>query len=399
VDNERDARDLQNPYAYIDGADDEAQPYHVRGDVMPWEKSRNVLHQRASHIDGVRDSSTPPPEVRFDDALSFSASGNLYANIDCDDDGAQPYYLSGEAKPWERSEQLNTKNFGNPYRNIDCSSNEAQPYSSAGETPPWEKASSGKQSSLANPAWARSFIAEQMSRRSASVSKRYTDEQIEKKARALQIELWQHRHDIWRENSPVDPMHVLDAAKALDLLGFRVRYQDGGLGQFQQGRKRIDVAGLIDPASKTVEISTLASPTERVFTLAHELGHVMLGSVGAGVHRDRALSGSAIARDPIERAADKFAAYFLMPRKLVYGIFSEYFLTGCFTLTDETAFALRTTTLDVVKKDLPTLRDLSLWLASTERYNSRGFRSLAERFNVSVGAMAIRLEELGLVRE
>lgn len=174
MDNERDARDLQNPYAYIDSADDEAQPYHVRSDVMPWEKSPNVLHQRASHIDGAGDNSTPPPEARFDDALSFSASGNPYANIDCDDDEAQPYYLSGEAKPWERSEQLNTKNFGNPYRNIDSSSNEAQPYSSAGETPPWEKASNGKRSSLANRAWARPFIAEQTSRRSASVSKRYT---------------------------------------------------------------------------------------------------------------------------------------------------------------------------------------------------------------------------------
>lgn len=399
MENELNACDLQNPYAYIDSPDDEAQPYHVRGDVMPWEKSPNVLHQRAGHIDGTIVGSALPLEAQLDDALSFSASGNPYANIDCDNDEAQPYYLSGEVKPWEQNERLNAKNFGNPYRNIDCTSNEAQPYSFAGETPPWEKASNEKRSNLASRAWARPFVATQMSRRSASVSKRYTDEQIEKKVRALQIELWRHRHDIWGENSPIDPIHVLNAAKALELLGFRVQYQDGGLGQFQQGRKRIDVAGLIDPASKTVAISTLASPTERVFTLAHELGHVMLGSVGTGVHRDRALSGAAITRDPIERAADKFAAYFLMPRKLVCRIFSDYFLTGCFTLTDETAFALRTTTLDIVKKDLPTLRDLSLWLASTERYNSHGFRSLAARFNVSVGAMAIRIEELGLVRE
>ena len=41
----------------------------------------------------------------------------------------------------------------------------------------------------------------------------------------------------------------------------------------------------------------------------------------------------------------------------------------------------------------------ALTVASARRFNGRDFRSLADTFNVSVSAMAIRLRELGLIEE
>jgi hypothetical protein len=42
-------------------------------------------------------------------------------------------------------------------------------------------------------------------------------------------------------------------------------------------------------------------------------------------------------------------------------------------------------------------RDLAKVLASAQHYNGSHFKSLSERFGVSVGAMAIRIEELSLI--
>jgi hypothetical protein len=282
-------------------------------------------------------------------------------------------------------DQAHASSFQNPYANIDASEEKAQaqfPHSVASNT-------TCAQTRASSPSLKPHPV--------RLTYRRYNHKEIEARARGLQIELWRRRHELWGESASTNPIKVLNASKALDLLGYQVRYADSGLGQFRRGSEFIEVAGLIDSTSKKVEISTLPSFTEQAFTLAHELGHVMLGSIGSGVHRDRALNGTTVARDLDERAADKFAAYFLMPSKLVRKIFVENFLTDCFELTEETAFALSTASLDVVQKELQTHWDILLRLASAERYNGRNFSSLAARFNVSAGAMAIRLREIGLV--
>jgi Zn-dependent peptidase ImmA (M78 family) len=228
------------------------------------------------------------------------------------------------------------------------------------------------------------------------VRKRRTNEQIEELARSVQLKLWEHRRELFGDTD--DPIEVLNPARVLELAGYKVQYHEGGLGHDVQDGVGVDVAGLIDPANKVVEISLLSSPAERIFTLAHELGHVMLGSTGTVVHRDRPLNGTRITRDASEREADRFAACFLMPSKLLRKAFLRRFLTECFELNDATAFALRAARADSVRREFPTLRALSCYLANAEHYNGGGFPSLASAFNVSPVAMAIRLEELALVR-
>lgn len=324
---------------------------------------------------------------------------NPYAHIDESEDDAQPYVAHA---PWvslddpdagQRHRQpnltLDAQGHGNPYANIDNTSQDAQPYFEAGAPMPWTNSPSDDSTRRGRS---------RPSTRVRRQNHRITDQQIEARARALHIELWRHRREIWGDRAPSDPWQILDPAKALQWKGFRVRYRTGSLGQMHSGRRLIAVAGLIDPASRTVDISTVPPPVEQAYTLAHELGHVTLGSIGTGVHRDRALNGEALARDPDERAADKFAAAFLMPERLVRELFTAYFLTDCFELNDDTAFALRATTVETIREDFPTLRFLSRGLASARHYNSQLFPSLSERFKVSIGAMAIRLEELGLVR-
>jgi hypothetical protein len=87
-----------------------------------------------------------------------------------------------------------------------------------------------------------------------------------------------------------------------------------------------------------------------------------------------------------------------MPPRLVAERFAAIFRSPPFTLSDDTAFALRGTGAHEAITRLRTTRDLSRALAGTERYDGRQVIPLAEQFGVSTETMAIRLEELGLLR-
>lgn len=119
-----------------------------------------------------------------------------------------------------------------------------------------------------------------------------------------------------------------------------------------------------------------------------------------GLHRDRGLDGSPIKgkKDRIEIEADKFAAFFLMPTNLVIRRFKELFGTHVFTLNDTTMFALDPGNKKNLIANEKNLRYISRLLAETDYYNSRHFLSLSRQFEVSVEAMAIRLEELELIK-
>lgn len=226
--------------------------------------------------------------------------------------------------------------------------------------------------------------------------RRYRDVEIEAKATALQRQLWRERDRLWEGALPTNPLEVLDIRKALGLVGYELVFESG-LGH--DPRTHIEVAGLIDRDAKLVKASLqFVEPAYQRFTLAHELGHAVLHPDGGGIHRDRPLDGVTRSREPGEWEADRFATFFLMPAKLLRECFRQRFGTDCFVLTDDTAFALARTTSDAVQEKNPTRRDLARTLAAAETYNSRSFKSLADQFGVSVGAMAIRLDELGLLR-
>jgi len=226
--------------------------------------------------------------------------------------------------------------------------------------------------------------------------RRNTGREIEVLVKDLHTRLWKDRASLWNGAVPTDPIDILDPAVALRLVGYECELEEGFVPHHGDGGL-VEVAGYIDRTSKTVRISRQFPLNVQTFTAAHELGHAVLHHAMGAVHRDRPMDGLKRSRDQVELEADKFATYFLMPEKLVRSRFSGLFGAEEFKLNEETAFALSCTSLQEFRMKYRTRRDLARLLASTECYDRRHFVSLATQFRVSIGAMAIRIEELGLL--
>lgn len=221
-----------------------------------------------------------------------------------------------------------------------------------------------------------------------------TNDRIEMAARQLAHSIYKARHSLFPEGIPDDPVELLDPKVAFHLLGYKFLELDT-MGEIEPG---IDVAGTIDQDNKQVSISRRFTPLIRNFTAAHELGHVLLHRQ-SGLHRDKPIdSGGGSHRDMIERQADFFAGCFLMPKKLLEERFNQRF-ADVLSSRESLAFVLNPSGDRKVDKLLSTKRGLARALASLSIINSHGVISLAEQFNVSVEAMAIRLEQLKLVPE
>lgn len=235
----------------------------------------------------------------------------------------------------------------------------------------------------------------QVSQSTQRLARRLSDDEIESVARDLQVKIWERRSQLFPDSMSMDPLDMLDPAAAFRLLGYSVQVADA-LGQFPGLGHPIRVAGLIDKATKQVLLSSAFPQAVRNFTAAHELGHAALHEF-SGMHRDKPVDGSMGNRDPQEREADKFAAFFLMPRKLLKARFESIFGASPFELTDDTGFALFGTE-ERNRRELTSLRNLTRLLSSTPRFNGRPLVPLATQFRVSYEAMAIRLEQLSFVR-
>lgn len=213
---------------------------------------------------------------------------------------------------------------------------------------------------------------------------------LENLVREFQNILWEYRKIIWKKNggAMVDFAEILNPKDILEnVLGYRMQEREM-LGYFSANDEMIEVAGTIDKGKRLVEITETLSKETKLFTVAHELAHALLHD-GIRMHRDRALDGSAtIKRSNIEIQADKFAAFLLMPEKLVRTKFLEVFDMPLFTLTTDNMLIFGAASdVNAFRHKFPEQRILSRVLAVP----------MAKRFNVSVEAMAIRLEELGMI--
>lgn len=223
-------------------------------------------------------------------------------------------------------------------------------------------------------------------------SDRLTNDKIEIAARQLAHSIYKARHSLFPDGIPDDPVELLDPKVAFHLLGYQFLELDT-MGEIEPG---IDVAGIIDQDSKQVSISRRFTPIIRNFTAAHELGHALLHRQ-SGLHRDKPIdSEGGGPRDIIERQADFFAGCFLMPKKLLEERFRQRF-ADVLSARENLAFLLNRNDDPKVDKLLSTKRGLARALASLSSINGHAVMSLAEQFKVSVEAMAIRLEQLGLV--
>ena len=229
------------------------------------------------------------------------------------------------------------------------------------------------------------------------VGKKLSYAEIEDLARRLQNTLYKYRDKFSKRSAPEDVIELLKPQIVLTkILGYHYE-EPGTLGQHLVEGSLFEIAGIIDKSKKSVAVSMQFSKETRNFTAAHELGHALLHRQTV-LHRDKAIDGPGAAnpRGPIEVQADKFATYFLMPRKTVESLFRQLFFIDKFVINDDTVFALTNGSVSAFRKKCKTLGDLTRILASAEFYGGQAFKSLAEMFNVSDEAMAIRIQELGL---
>lgn len=220
--------------------------------------------------------------------------------------------------------------------------------------------------------------------------------EIERLVRDLHIEIYQNREALWEGNPPKDEVQLLEPGVGLELLGYTAESVDF-LGTFSFEGSTVEVAGLIESPNRHVTISRRFSKTSQLFTAAHELAHAALHPDVATLHRDRSLGGTDVQRDWREREADWYATCFLMPAKVVRERFIQTFGTDRFRLTDDSAFALSTTSFNNLLSKMRHQRDLAYSLATANRFSGREIPPLNAMFGVSPTAMAIRLEQLGLV--
>ena len=165
-----------------------------------------------------------------------------------------------------------------------------------------------------------------------------------------------------------------------------------------------EVAGFIDRSDARIVISQQFSETSRRFTIAHEIGHWVLHP-GVKHHRDRPMASSARDRNrrpQVEIEADVFAVELLMPEFAVKRRFRKRFGVAQLWRNEITEGVRAQLSLMAgreydVSQLKGTTRSASLAISTIRSSSSRIDDSLVAVFDVSPTAMAIRLEDLGLV--
>ena len=225
-----------------------------------------------------------------------------------------------------------------------------------------------------------------------------TNTDIENIARELQNIIWINKDKIWKKEVPENPFQILKPDVVLKKIMDYEFSKSDNIGFYKQDGQSFKVAGIIDKRKKHVVISTTFSNEIQNFTVAHELGHALLHK-NILLHRDRSIDDfSNLPRNKQELQADKFATYFLMPTRLVEELFYGIFEMEYFEFNENNALKLGFHSVSELRKSFFDIRSLSRFVASLERFGIKPFNSLARIFNVSVETMAIRLEELNLIK-
>jgi Zn-dependent peptidase ImmA (M78 family) len=231
---------------------------------------------------------------------------------------------------------------------------------------------------------------------------------IREQARLLQMRLWTSRSALW-ETPPADPADLLpiDLERiASGLLHLRLEEPEEIPNESEGSDELIvETAGFLDRREGRIVVAQKFPLEWRRFTLAHEIGHVVLHP-GLHYHRDRPLSGGERAnrggRPAIELEADLFGAELLMPSRHVERFFRGRYgeIMHIERGADDLAQSLSAGTgLEISPSDLlqKGIRFAALIVAQNSTFGGRHFASLASRFGVSPTAMAIQLEDLRLI--
>jgi Zn-dependent peptidase ImmA (M78 family) len=165
------------------------------------------------------------------------------------------------------------------------------------------------------------------------------------------------------------------------------------------------VAGLVDRSRGRVLVAEQTPFETRRFTLAHEIGHLVLHPNEVRLHRDRAIDGSRFADHSsplIEQQANIFAAELLMPFDLICKAFYDRFegRIDRKDVEDNFAFMLNQATSEGLRPSqirCMTPYDLARRLARVNYFGFTPCEPLHRLFGVSVGAMARQLVDHSFV--
>lgn len=224
---------------------------------------------------------------------------------------------------------------------------------------------------------------------------------IEKEVRRLQFEVWSQRRLLWPLGEPrVEAM--FDPPVVARSLGLEYEIRDSISALDSRGGK-MEAAGTLDRKRGVIAVSSRFGYGTQRFTGAHEIGHYVLHpSIGDGVaHRDRPVFELVAAGRPRpELEADYFAACLLVPMKPLVSAFEARFGTRKpLPLTDAVAFHVCGARAHELFAAPAGSLAFAKAVAGARSFDTRRFPSLSEQFGVSLSAMAIRLQEAGLVAE
>lgn len=220
--------------------------------------------------------------------------------------------------------------------------------------------------------------------------------EIEAKVRALHMEMWDSQVSLW-PGLRVTPLDICDPEAAARLR--RYEYREGLVDDAGSMAGHYELAGFIDRTRRLIAVADRYNPQIRLFTAAHELGHLELHP-GLHHHRERPLAGiiePSVPLDPIEREANHFAGCFLVPRKQLILAFRACFGDEPLRLTDNVAYELLPAEFNALLTADPRSLSFERTVAQTSRYGGRRFEPLCKLFRVSPTTMAIRLRQVGLV--
>ncbi|MFM2448342.1 MAG: hypothetical protein RIS44_792 [Pseudomonadota bacterium] len=218
---------------------------------------------------------------------------------------------------------------------------------------------------------------------------------IEKEARRLQVEIWGRRDLRFQFGAPDIPT-LFDPRNVADYCGLYYEERERLETDYRGGG---EAAGIWMRDRHTILVSTRYSYETRRFTAGHEIGHFVLHPhIGdRTLHRERPIDGPRSGRPPIEKEADYFSACLLMPKGTVEKEFNARFgAKHPLALTETVAYHLKADAGQLFSQPPGSLLFAEA-VARAQQFGEKRFNSIAQYFGVSVGAMAIRLDELGLI--
>jgi hypothetical protein len=221
--------------------------------------------------------------------------------------------------------------------------------------------------------------------------------EIEQQVRGLHLEVLQGGR--LRFNTGLPPItQQLSPEVAIEKCGFSVERRPS-LPSANGGAK-FEVAGAIDFNRRIVYVKSELDFAIQRFTLAHELGHLVLheGSPAMEMHRERAVDRENLPNRPlVEREADYFGVRYVAPDKTVEHMFERVFGHNPLVLNDENAYYIAKTGAHDLFASSPDGLAFAIAVARADSFNGRPITPLTKIFGLSPTAMGIRLKELKLV--